>query len=138
MGQSAESSPASQSLTSRPVAKGGKAAGPWVNQLPATWQEVRLCSLHPPERHRTTWCRQSWGNRASPQSTENRNVTAARGQDLVLFHELHVWGQGEGKEKEPCWEEELAEPTSGQKGIVSKLFPNWRENRSKSGSDCGH
>lgn len=46
----------------------------------------------------------------SPQNTENQNVTAAGGQDLVLFHGLHIWGQGEGEEKEPYGLEELGEP----------------------------
>lgn len=46
----------------------------------------------------------------SAQNTENQNVTAAGGQDLVLFLRLHIWGQGEGKEKEPYGEEELGEP----------------------------
>lgn len=42
-----------------------------------------------------------------------------------------------GKEKEPCGEE-LAEPTSGQVEIVSKVFPNRRKEGSRSDSDCGH
>lgn len=31
-----------------------------------------------------------WRAEQSPQNTENQNVTTARGQDLVLFHELQI------------------------------------------------
>lgn len=80
-----------------------------MSQLLATRQDVRH-ALRPPERHRTSATSAGRTEEQSPQNTENRKVTAAGGQDLVLFHGLHIEGQGGGKEKEPYWEEELGEP----------------------------
>lgn len=80
-----------------------------MSQLLAAGQGVRH-ALRPPELHRTPATGAGWTEEQSPQNTENRNVTVAGGQDLVLFHGLHIQGQGGGKEKEPYWEEELGEP----------------------------
>lgn len=87
MVQSAEAQPL-MSIRSHPEGRGGKACGPWAYQLLAAWQDVRLCSLHPPENRLVPPLQ--WTEEQSPQNTENRNGTAARGRDLVLFQGLHI------------------------------------------------
>lgn len=79
-----------ESLRSHLVGRGGKGGGPWASQLLATWQDVRLCSPSSRTPQNRLVPPVLGEEEQSPQTTENKNMTAARSQDLVLFHGLHI------------------------------------------------
>lgn len=85
-----------ESFTSHPVGQGGRAAGPRVSQLLATWQEAD-CSLHPPQLHRTTWRCPSWVNRAKSTKHGEPECDHSKGPEPCAFPWVTRLGPRRGK-----------------------------------------
>lgn len=137
-----------ESLRSHLVGRGGKASGPWASQLLATWRDIRLCSpsSRTPQNHLMPPVLGEQRSRVhKPQRTRTWLQQGAR--TLCFFIGYTSRAKERERRKNPTgkrswlspWTEmasKALKPTPGQ--IVSKVFPNQKKKRSKSGSDCEH
>lgn len=86
-----------ESLRSHPVGRGGEAYGLWVNQLLATRQDVRPCSLHPPGLHRTAWCRQCSEERSWVHKTPRTGMWPRQRDRTLCFFIGYTSGPRRGR-----------------------------------------